>query len=173
MVATVIAQLDQAGRLALDDPVTAHVPELRAGGWAREASLRDLLANRSGLPLREELEFGFAARPEDDDAALARLAGETAAGSPLTDVWSYTNVGWCVLGRVIETVTGLGWEAAMRRHLFTRADMSCTTFATAVPRRADRGRCAACSGRFHTAGRVRASKPAPLATSETLASRRG
>ncbi len=52
MVATVVAYLAEAGRLSLDDPVVAHVPELRAEGWAERATLRDLLANRSGLPLR-------------------------------------------------------------------------------------------------------------------------
>jgi hypothetical protein len=34
MVATVIAGLAEAGRLSLDDRVAAHVPELRASGWA-------------------------------------------------------------------------------------------------------------------------------------------
>jgi CubicO group peptidase (beta-lactamase class C family) len=58
-VATVIARLAEAGLLALDDPVAAHVPELRANGWAQGATLRDLLANRSGIPLRSDLEFGF------------------------------------------------------------------------------------------------------------------
>jgi CubicO group peptidase (beta-lactamase class C family) len=35
MVATVIARLARAGRLSLDDPVAAHMPELNASGWAR------------------------------------------------------------------------------------------------------------------------------------------
>jgi CubicO group peptidase (beta-lactamase class C family) len=138
MVATVIAQLDDAGRLSFDDPVAQHVPELRASGWAQAASLRDLLANRSRLPMRDGLEFGFADRPADDDGALARLVAAVPAGPPLADVWSYTNVGWCVLGRVIETVTGTSWEHAMRRHLFDCADMASTAFATGgrVSRRA-------------------------------------
>jgi len=55
MVATVVAGLAAEGRLSLDDPVAGHVPELRASGtagqWASRATLRDLLANRSGLPL--------------------------------------------------------------------------------------------------------------------------
>ena len=35
---------------------------LHGGGWAQGATLRDLLANRSGLPLRAGLEFDFAGR---------------------------------------------------------------------------------------------------------------
>lgn len=118
MVATVIGRLAAAGRLSLDDPVATHVPELRGSGWARRATLRDLLANRSGIPLRAGLEFDFAGREQDDDGALSRLVEDVAAVEPsATSWWSYTNVGWCVLGRVIETVTDASWEDAMRHHL--------------------------------------------------------
>jgi CubicO group peptidase (beta-lactamase class C family) len=44
-------------------------------------------------------------------------------------VWSYTNVGWCLLGRVIETATDSRWPDAMRRHLAS-AGLRETTFAT-------------------------------------------
>ena len=128
MVATVIARLAEAGRLAFDDPVAAHVPELRGCGWARRATVRDLLANRSGLPLYAGLEFGFAGRADDDDAALSRLACDVAAAVPAPGIWSYTNVGWCLAGRVIETVTGVTWEEAMRSQL-DEAGMRETTFA--------------------------------------------
>ena len=119
MVATVIARLAGAGRLSLDDPVAAHAPELRDSGWARRATLRDLLANRSGIPLRAGLEFDFAGREQDDDdGALSRLVEDVAAVEPsATSWWSYANVGWCVLGRVIETATDASWGDAMRHHL--------------------------------------------------------
>ncbi len=118
MVATVVARLADAGRLSLEDPVAAHVPELRAVGWAGHATIRDLLANRSGLPLTDDLEFGFEARPERDDGALSRLAQDVASAEPAGAFWSYSNAGWCLLGRVIETAADETWEDAMRRHLF-------------------------------------------------------
>jgi CubicO group peptidase (beta-lactamase class C family) len=130
MVATVIARLADSGRLSLDDPVTMHVPELRGSAWAERSTLRDLLANRSGVPLRAGLEFGFDDRKDGDDGALSRLAVDVAAGTPAGNFWSYTNVGWCLLGRVIETATGTAWEDAMRRHLLASAGMRETTFAT-------------------------------------------
>jgi CubicO group peptidase (beta-lactamase class C family) len=129
MVATVIARLAEAGRLSLDDPAAAHVPELRGSGWAQGATLRDLLANRSGLPLRAGLEFDFDGRKEQDDGALSRFAADVAAVEPAAKFWSYTNAGWCLLGRVIETATDAAWEDAMLRHLAS-ADMRETTFAT-------------------------------------------
>lgn len=129
MVATVIARLADAGRLTLDDPVAAHVPELHGSGLAKGATLRGFLANRSGLPLRAGLELGFASRTAGDDGALARLTADTNGSLPVANFWSYTNVGWCVLGCVIETVTGAAWENAMRRHLFDWAGMRETSFA--------------------------------------------
>ena len=128
MVATVIVRLADAGRLALDDPAAVHVPELRGVGWAERASVRDLMANRSGLPLRADLEFGFDAHPDTGDGALAGLVAELAAAAPTRLFWSYSNTGWCVLGRVIETASGTTWEAAMRRELFDAAGMIGTTF---------------------------------------------
>jgi CubicO group peptidase (beta-lactamase class C family) len=130
MVATVIAGLAEAHRLSLDDPVTRHVPELRESGWAGRAALRDLLANRSGLGLRAGLEFGFAGRKENDGRALERLVADAAPSAPAAGFWSYSNVGWCVLGRVIETVAGVSWEDAMQRHLFRPAGMSDTACVT-------------------------------------------
>ena len=128
MVATVIVRLAEAGRLSLDDPVAAHVPELRGVGWAARATVRDLLANRSRLPLRAQVEFS-AFQAEADDV-LSRFAATIATGAPTASFWSYTNAGWCLLGRVIETLTGRTWEEAMRAQLLAPLAMHQTTFTT-------------------------------------------
>ena len=126
MVATVVAHLAAAGRLSLDDPAAAHVPELRGTGWGERATVRDLLANRSRLPLRAE--FEFSGLHGDGDDVLSRVAANVATGEATPAFWSYTNVGWSLLGRAIETVTGLSWEDAMRANLITPVGMEQTTF---------------------------------------------
>ena len=126
MVATVIARLAEAGRLSLDDPVAAHVPELRGVGWAARATVRDLLANRSRLPLRAQVEFS--AFPGEADDVLPRFAATIATGAPTARFWSYSNAGWCLLGRVIETLTGRTWEEAMRTQLLAPLAMHQMTF---------------------------------------------
>jgi CubicO group peptidase (beta-lactamase class C family) len=138
MVATVVARFELEGRLSLDDPASERVPELMGCEWAERATLRDLLANRSGLPLRSALEFGFDKRTSTDDGALSRLASDVAAADPSPGFWSYSNVGWCLLGRAIEAVTASTWEHAMRRHLADGAGMTETSFdaGIAVPLRA-------------------------------------
>ena len=42
MVATAVALLAAEGRLGVEDPVAAHVPELHGAGWAQRATVRDL-----------------------------------------------------------------------------------------------------------------------------------
>jgi CubicO group peptidase (beta-lactamase class C family) len=128
MVATVVARLAEAGRLSLEDPVAEHVPELRGSGWGERATVRDLLANRSRVSLRAELEFSGVEGEEDD--VLSRLASKVALGEPTGAFWSYTNAGWCLLGRAIATVTGLAWEDAMRASLLAPLEMEQTTFTT-------------------------------------------
>lgn len=126
MVATAVVLLAESGRLSLGDPIAAHVPELGGAAWARSATVGDLLANRSPMPLSAGLEFD----PPDDhgDGVLGRYAGRVAALEPSTAAWSYTNAGWCVLGRALETVCGCPWEEALRTQLFEPAGMDSTDF---------------------------------------------
>jgi CubicO group peptidase (beta-lactamase class C family) len=127
MVATAVARLAEAGKLSLDDQVARHVPELRRTRWGERATVRDLLANRSRLPLRAAVEFTDS--EDEDDGVLSRFAADIAADEATADVWSYTNAGWCVLGRMIETLTGLTWEEAMDTNLLVPLGMDQTTFA--------------------------------------------
>lgn len=130
MVATAVARLAGAGRLSLDDSVAAQVPELRGADWAVHASVRDLLANRSRLPLLAELEFSEF--PGDDADVLARFVEQLATGDPAPAFWSYSNAGWCVLGRALEAATDLTWEKAMRVALLDPLEMGETTFVNAA-----------------------------------------
>jgi CubicO group peptidase (beta-lactamase class C family) len=133
MVATAIARLAAGGALSFDDPAAAHVPELRGVAWAERATIRDLLANRSGLPLLDALEFPESS-PEDD-GVLARLAADVARAEPTPVAWSYTNVGWCLLGRALEATTARTWEDAMRELVFGPLGMVETSFTSEpVPR---------------------------------------
>jgi CubicO group peptidase (beta-lactamase class C family) len=131
MVATAIARLAATGGLAFDDPIAAHVPELRGAAWAEADTLRDLLANRSRVPLRDALESG--ASPDEGDDVLSRYAAAVASARPRADFWSYTNAGWCLLGRALETATGSTWEEAMRVVVFDPLGMEDVAFATAAP----------------------------------------
>jgi len=128
MAATVATRLADAGLYSMDDPLAGLVPELRGVGWAERASVLDLLASRSRLPLR--LASEFVGWPDDDEGVLSRVAATLAPGEPTPPYWSYTNAGWCLLGRALEAVTGLGWEEVVRANLLEPLGLTGTTFAT-------------------------------------------
>lgn len=128
ITATLLLYLAREGLLAIDDRVARHVPELTESSWARRTSVRDLLANRSGIPLRAAWEFDLEG---DDDDVLSRGAAMIGTSEPTSGFWSYSNMGWVVLGRVVESVTGLRWEEAARHHVLDPLGMDRTTFASA------------------------------------------
>ena len=131
MAATVALRLADAGLYTVDDPVASLVPELRGVAWAGRASALDLIANRSRLPLRVASEFvGW---PDDDEAVLSRVAATTAEGDPTPPHWSYTNAGWCLLGRAMEAVTGHVWEDVVRSTLLEPSGLVETVFTTRSP----------------------------------------
>ncbi len=87
--ATVAVRLADAACWLPDDPFTTQVPEQHDAPLAHRATLLDLLANRSRIPL--SLASEFTAWPNRDDRALPRVA----AAEPATVACSYTRTGWC------------------------------------------------------------------------------
>ncbi|TDC80178.1 serine hydrolase domain-containing protein [Streptomyces hainanensis] len=88
------------GRLGLGDRAGAYVPRL-AGS---EVTVRELLAQRSGLPEYVGLMDWTAvdSTPEDH---LALALSQEPLFEPGTD-WAYSNTNYLVLGMIIESVTG-------------------------------------------------------------------
>ncbi len=110
---TAALRLAEAGRLDLEAPVRAWVPELELAdeAVAAQVSLRHLLTHTGG----------WAGDYFDDsgpgDEALARIVGRLGRLpqlTPLGAVWAYNNAGFYVAGRAIEAATGQTYEAAAR-----------------------------------------------------------
>lgn len=115
--ATAVLQLAEQGRLRLDDPVGDHVPELRDGGSpVASRTLRELLGHQAGV-IRDGVHADFwqLDGPFPDRAAL--LADVLADGEVYgaNEHFKYSNVGYALLGLVIESVTGLPYAEHLRR----------------------------------------------------------
>ncbi|SDM57720.1 CubicO group peptidase, beta-lactamase class C family [Allokutzneria albata] len=115
VTATVAMQLVGDGDLELDLPVVGYLPELSGspmGGLCR-ITLRHLLGHVSGLVSDHE-------PLAEDDGSLRRYAaavGDAECVSAPGAVFSYSNTGYVLVGRLIETVTGLGWWEAVQTFL--------------------------------------------------------
>ncbi len=114
--ATLVMQLLDERRLELDAPVRTYLPDLRfADPVATErTTVRHLLAHTSGVDGDVFEDFG-----RGDEAVARYVAACSEAGSvfPPGAGWSYCNLGFVVLGRVVEVLTGLPWHVALRERL--------------------------------------------------------
>jgi len=106
--ASAVLRLVANGNLHLDDPVKRYVEEFRGAGKAG-VTVRHLLTHTSGLPALVRL-FGPDAAPGDPWTAILSCALQDEPGARV----EYSDVGFLVLGRLIETVTGQELRKAMR-----------------------------------------------------------
>ena len=114
---TVVMQLVDEGLIDLDAPIVDVLPELKLNDPTANAhvSLRHLLTHTSGID--GDL-FTDTGRGDDALEKYVALLADLGQNHPLGATWSYCNAGFSLIGRVIETVTGLTWDAAMRERLF-------------------------------------------------------
>ncbi|MEV6284305.1 serine hydrolase domain-containing protein [Kribbella sp. NPDC051770] len=109
--ATAVLQLVEQGRLRLDDKASAHVTEI-VGTPLGDRTLRDLLSHAGGVT-RDSLEADFwqLATPfPDREHLLAVLRADTSAVLEDNDRFKYSNIGFGLLGLVIEAVTGTSYN---------------------------------------------------------------
>lgn len=137
--AVAILQLQDAGLLTLDDPVTRWLPFLGTSG--QEISLRQLLNHTSGIfPFTEEAEWEsnyFAPRfPRDSAQRLIRLEPFQ---YPTGEAQAYSNSGFWLLGLVVEKASGMPLEEYFAQRIFEPLGMTRSMYcnsAANVPRRA-------------------------------------
>ncbi|MGC9335056.1 MAG: serine hydrolase domain-containing protein, partial [Anaerolineae bacterium] len=112
-LATAVMRLVELGRLALDEPVRTHMPDLKLKDEAVAArvTMRHLLTHTSGWVGDYFDDFGLC---DDALAAIVANMADLEQLTPLGEVYSYNNAGFYLAGRVIEVLTGTSFEAAMR-----------------------------------------------------------
>jgi CubicO group peptidase (beta-lactamase class C family) len=105
----VVAVLARQRRFDPDAPVGRFVPSLP--GWAEQLTTRQLLHHRGGLPPDHELGFAMD-RDWTNGVAMAtvRQVRTVAADAP----YVYSNLGYVLVARVVESVVGLPFGNAAR-----------------------------------------------------------
>lgn len=113
--ATVILQLVEQGRLGLEDPVGAHVAELAEDETVGQVRIRELLEHTAGL-LRDgrDADYWQFERPFPDRAELLALVRAGGAKGQPGALFAYSNLGYSLLGLVVESLTGQTFEEAVR-----------------------------------------------------------
>jgi D-alanyl-D-alanine carboxypeptidase len=143
---TAVAVLQQAeqGRIGLDTPIGAYLPDLVPGERGRKITVRMLLNHTSGIP--DHIRYAFPSllqnppRPDSLDenrfrrfsaAELIRIGlSAPAAGEPGSEPGVYSNVNYLILGQLLEKVTGTTAEHYITRNVIERAGLRHTGFPT-------------------------------------------
>ena len=136
MAAVCLLQLQEAGKLSIEDPVEKHLPEV-AGQWMIESrakgkltlkkpnraiTIRDLLTHTSGLANMNS------PRAESTLAELTMAYSKTPLQFEPGSRWSYSNAGINVLGRIVEVVSGTPFAEFLQARVLDPCGMKDTTF---------------------------------------------
>lgn len=132
--AVAILQLRDGGLLSLDDPVSAHLDwfDLRYEG-APEITIRNLLTHSSGLPRDSHNPMWTECDAPSWDEFVRELKKREPTRPPYCK-FAYSNIGYSLLGGVIEALSGTSWAEYLQRNIVDPLGMSATH---PVPRRDD------------------------------------
>ncbi len=133
VTAAAILQLNEDGQLSLDDPITRFFPE--APDLAKAIQVRHLLNHTSGLP-DVSIDAAQAALPEMFTTAQAveyYFSTIENLDSEPGYVWSYSNVGYFLLGAIIETVAGMRYDEYFKIKFFEPLGLNSITECPSQP----------------------------------------
>ena len=120
-------QLVDAGKVDLNAPVQTYLPWFRVAYTqaSREMKVRHLLNHTSGLSTYA----GRTHLTSDDTSAqaIARRVRDLSGArlvAPVGETFRYSNANYCVLGAIIESVSGQNYEDYVQEHILDPLDMT-------------------------------------------------
>ncbi|HEX2204398.1 MAG TPA: serine hydrolase domain-containing protein [Longimicrobium sp.] len=125
--AVAILQLAEAGKLSLQDPLSRHLPGFPTPEAAEKIRIEHLLTHTSGLGdfFTPKFDETRPTRLRTLDDYIAAAGADSLAFEPGTR-WRYSNLGYVVLGKVIERASGQAYADYVREHVWKPAGMSST-----------------------------------------------
>ncbi len=126
-----LMQLIEAGKVAMDDPINAHLPpalKVPDDGYAQPITIRDLMGHRPGF---EDSALGHLF--VNDPGRLQPLGAYLAQHRPRRvrppgQVLVYSNYGGALGGALVAQVSGLGWEDYAAQRILAPLGMRSATF---------------------------------------------
>lgn len=129
VTATLIAQLVEEGKLDWGDPISRYWPEFAQNG-KEKITIEHCLIHTSGLIADNPME-DYRGGPA---SALERIAALRLLDPPGTR-FRYSDVGYIVLGQVVERITKMNLAAAAKARIFDPLKMHDTSFGVAEEKR--------------------------------------
>lgn len=122
ITAVAILQLQEQGKLDVDEPLSTYLPSFPRGS---EITVRQLLQHTSGVAHYENGETESTISYPDMHTAVDVFVERSLAHEPGT-AYLYSTYGYVVLGLLIENISGMTYERYLQDHIFSIAGMSQT-----------------------------------------------
>lgn len=120
--------LVEAGKVALDRPINDFLGDAKLKVWIgdeRQVTLRSVINHTSGLPGGGQFFYGDERRLQPSmDETLLRYGGVL---FPAGERYEYSNLGYGVLGYVVERVSGRSYAQYLRQAVFVPLGMTRTS----------------------------------------------
>ncbi len=126
VTATLAAMEVEAGRLALDSPIGAYLPEWNSGPqplWRQVVTLRHLLTHTSGLPAHVPYYESVKTKQE----VISRAVSEKLLYEP-GNKCEYSDPGFILLGTIFESTSGQTLDALAQAKIFGPLGMNHSMF---------------------------------------------
>jgi CubicO group peptidase (beta-lactamase class C family) len=128
--AAAILQLRDAGMLSLDDPVSKYIPEAEQldllTADAPQITIRHLLTHSAGFP--EDNPWGDRQLADSDEDLRRLIAGGVSFSNVPGIEFEYSNLGFALLGQIVQVVSGLSFPEYTRTSIFEPLGMGSTVW---------------------------------------------
>ncbi|MNZ91582.1 putative penicillin-binding protein PbpX [compost metagenome] len=114
-----ILQLQEKGKLQVQDPVSKYLPNVKFGD---KFTIHQLMTHTSGL----QRDLPYRASRGPNEVLWEELESNIYLLMEPGDTFSYTNVGYVILGQLIEKISGQTYEDYMQEHIFKPLGMNRT-----------------------------------------------
>jgi CubicO group peptidase (beta-lactamase class C family) len=128
--ALAVLQLRDEGELDLDDPASLYVPEMAELVYltsdAPTITIRHLLTHSTGFP--EDNPWGDRQLADSDEELRSLIAGGVSFSNVPGVEYEYSNLGFALLGQIVQVASGMEFRDYMRRHVFEPLGMRSTVW---------------------------------------------
>ena len=122
--ATAVLQLVQAGKVKLEAPLAAYLPDYPNKELASKVTIHHLLTHTGGTGDIFTPEYNAHRLELRTLADYVTLYGNRPLAFEPGSKWEYSNYGFILLGRVIERVSGMSYYDYVAKHIFAPAGMT-------------------------------------------------
>ena len=128
--AVAIMQLEEQGKLSIQDPITKFLPDYPTKGHT--ITVEHLLTHTSGIRSYTDMEsFESMFRKDMSPMDLVSVFKDEPMDFDPGEKFNYNNSGYILLGVIIEKVSGLTYQEYVQKHLFEPLGMTASYYGSA------------------------------------------